>query len=111
MLEVTNNSPGTVRASCPGLASQWSAESCSQILFQIQSWKTHRDRMCSGTPPTEHQVLVNKGHPVSNPGAHPLGKRYSKAEHGRANQQRQQDSRYTNSRLTCISEILLVSCL
>ena len=55
-----SNSPDTVIAHCPVPSFQWSGESCSQTLFQIRSWKTHRERFHLGTLPAKHQVLGSK---------------------------------------------------
>ena len=55
-----SNSPDTVIAYCPVPSFQWSGESCSQTLFQIRSWKTHRERFHLGTLPAKHQVLGSK---------------------------------------------------
>ena len=55
-----SNSPDTVIAYCPVPSFQWSGESCSQILFQIQSWKTRHERLHLRTLPAKHQVLGSK---------------------------------------------------
>lgn len=63
-----SNSPDTVITYCPILSFQWSGESCNQILFQIQSWKTHHERLSLGKPPAKRQVLGSKYNRYKTPG-------------------------------------------
>ena len=66
-----SNSPDNVIAYCPVLSFQWSGESCNQILFQIQSWKTRHEWLHLRTLPAKHQVLGSKKMVIKPKESHP----------------------------------------